>query len=241
MSEKDQEPVYSKEEMSAAISQRVNEVRESLKAENQAAIAALKAELAPKEEPPKEYTRVELNEMVRKKEMSESEAQTIFDSQNMLRTEQTAESAALKALANKEYTDRTQSSIDKYKAFDPELGTKGSDSFKRVQAEVVKQCDILGISPRDATLGIELAACRQVYGDEASLAGNELSRPTHKETPGAGKAETQNQEGMPKGLSGREKSYYEEGIRSGRYSGWEAVSEELKYANDSIRSRAAAR
>ena len=78
---------YSKEEMSDAISKRVNEVTANLNAENKAAIDALRKELKPEVKPEKVYTRSELNDMVRTKKIPEADAQTIFDNQQTQQTD----------------------------------------------------------------------------------------------------------------------------------------------------------
>ena len=231
-----QEDRLSKEQVSKIVSDRVNGLNSE--------IAGLKGQLEAalnKTEAPKTYTRAELNQAVVNKEISEEEAQAVFDKQQAQQITDTAQATAQRVVTENQQTEQVQAQIQKYKDFDDQLLVDGSDSLMRIQREVVAQ---MGLSNLEKpTLVTELQALRVVYGPEENLGRvDERERQTHLDTQtGSDGKLPDNKDGSPKGLSQKERTYYQSGIDAGRYTGWDAVKEELGFADEGIRKRAAAR
>ena len=235
-----QESRYSKEDVSEMVNQAVRERVNEQNRSHQAEIVKLHESYKAPVEPVKVYSRAELNQAVTSKRITEQDAQDIFDKQQDDKIDQKATVIATRAVENNDFARTTQSSIDKYMAHDPDLSVVDSDSHKRVSQEIQDQMKNLGV--KTPTLGIELNACRQIYGREDALGGNEHDRQTHQDrftTDDPVNDETD--KGKPEGLSKREADYYQKGIDSGRYTGWEAVTKELEHSDPNVRRRAEAR
>lgn len=228
-------------EMSKTVSARVNEVTATLTAKHDQEIDELKQKFESLKDKPKVYTRAELNALVADSKITDAEGQAIFDRQQSEATQEVAAKTAADTVTELHQTNKIQNSIAKYTNFDPELLANGSDSRMRIEKEIQKLMGIYNQSK--VTLSTELAALNAVYGDEDKLNAKleEHERETHQDSAtGGGSDLTLNKDGWPKGLSTREKKYYQKHIDAGRMT-MKQVAEEQEHANSGIRKRAAAR
>lgn len=235
-----EEDRLSKEEVSKLLSQRINENNERW----QKQVDELKQQLETKSEPKKVYSRAELNAAVESGKITEAEAQSIFDRQQQQQTEDAAKKAATETITEITQTSKIQASIDKYTAFDPGLLEEGSDSRRRIESEIRAQMGIF--NQTKATLATELAALRAVYGPEDRLTTTQRKdRETHQDTNTGTDNDVEiklNKDGSIKGMSKREKDYYQNMIDKGYYKDMKEVAEKIqKFGNQGIRKRAAAR
>jgi len=194
------------------------------------------------------YTRAELNAFVNDGKLTQDEADQVIDKQ--LTKQVTADVTANMNVQGKE--NALQTMIDRYVSHDPDIATPGTDARKRIEAEVRAQLELSGDS--QATLKHEALALRAVYGAVDKLKQVNLEpedRESHMDTLSGGDGGTGHHKqssqiklddsGNITGLNRDEKSYYQDQINKGLYSGWPAVVEELKYADTALRQRAGAR
>lgn len=227
--QQDQESRFSKEEVSQMISSRINEVNTKHSAE----MTALEAKLAPKQPETKKWTRQQLETAIADQTITQAAGNSIWEAQQKQETEQQVQQIAQETVETITQTKTTNASIDAYKKFDPTLMTDGSDSRKRIEAEVRSQMAILG---QPESLAIQLNALRAVYGPEENLGSPERQRQTHRDTQGGSEGTGVPIDNMPE-MSARERKHYEKGIEQGRYADWAAVTKELEHANPQVRAR----
>lgn len=206
-------------------------------------IDELKATQAkPVQKPP---TRAELLRLVEEGSLTQLDADSIWEKQ-IKDGAAAAAVAQVRAVTNAEATERqAQAKLMGYREIVPAVWEMGSPEHAKVAAEFERLVN-LGANPK--SLATEAAALRAVHGDLETLqASKKSSRPgpaeSHTETgggkpPGEGGA---GEDGVPKGLSSREKEHYEAGIKAGRYKDWAAVNAELKFANPALRRRMGAK
>lgn len=207
-------------------------------------LAALRAEFedklakatTKKADPPKRYSRGELNAAVTAGQITQEAADQVWDDQ--IRAEARAEAATVSTeiVTRAQRKERVDTDISRYTRLEPEILVPGSEIRAKVEAEY-KFLVSLG---DPANVETELKAIRAALGPIDQL---ELSRSgrtqheTHRETGGAGEG------GKPRGkkfedtLSPREKVHYQKGIDSGRYKGWDEVKAELQHANPNTRRK----
>lgn len=213
-----------------------DELRQEFSHTMQARINENNARHEKQDAPQREFSRVELNQLIKDEKVTEEQANGIWDNQLERKIDQKVQDGVA-AIETNRSIDAT---IDKYKAFDPDLIVPDSKSRLRIEAEVRYQMGLYGQT--EATLNTELAALRTIYGDADKLtATQEKDRESHQDTTGGSdKDAVVNKDGWPKGLSARERIYYEGQVHSGRMT-VEDVVEEQKYANQGVRDRAKAR
>lgn len=226
-------PENQSEDLSRIISERVNETRTSVTREFQGKLDALQAKLEETQQP-KPYTRTELSALVTKGEMSESEAQSLFDQQQEKENEVRAERAAQRVINGAQKDADLNAAISKYTAFDPELLKEGTESRSRVADEIQFQMQLAGQS--EATLATELNALRVLYGPEAALGVKPHDRQTHSDVQGSGGQEVETKVELSK----RERDHYRKMVDMGQMT-WGDVEKEMEYSTPDIRRRAAAR
>ena len=188
----------------------------------------------------KVYTRAELDGYINEGRLSQEDADTIIDKQ--LTTQIT--NNVTNNMVEQEKQTSLNKLIEKYVAHDPDVAITGTDARNRIETEVMAQFRISG--DKDMSLKHEALALRAIYGDDKNLGKVDLTprdRDTHMDsivstTPGNAGATSEPSLG---GLSGEEKSYYQDLINKGTYSGWDAVANEMKYANKALRTRAGVR
>lgn len=189
--------------------------------------------------PVKVWTRAELENQVALGQMTEEAASQVYEAQIQRRVDETVKST----VDVRSLVDRLDAELTEYETLRPDVLKAGSADRQRVAAEY----QYLTRNGSPETKATELAALRAVFGPIAKLKAASAAtsrRETHQEggsgDGGADNADTR-QDGSPKGLSARERQFYQRGIDDGRYADWKAVEAELAYANPDLRRKMGAR
>lgn len=172
----------------------------------------------PEEKPP--LSRAELRLLVDEGKITQDEMDSEVERQMEMRVEQRVASVQ----DTKSRAVKINTEIDQYMKRVPDLDDPTSDNHKRVTAEfkALRERDF----PNDATT--ELAALRAVLGDldkikipETGHKDREVDTTTHSSS---GSDESYKKESGPGPLEGLKPDfveYYTEGIKAGRYTGWD--------------------
>ena len=226
----------SKKQFLAALSN-ASATAEQLRAEN----AALKAaqSKATETKPP---TRVELQSLVNAGELTQEQADAIWDKQLVERAKREAVAEIDKTHGARERQSRVKADLLGYKELVPEAWVEGSPE----RAKAMKEFKYLTDLGDPSTEETEAKALRAAFGDIEALRASKSARSgpadTHSETGGSkppsgggGKND------VLKTLSAREKDYYETKIKQGIYRDWKAVAAELEFANPAARRKMGAK
>lgn len=220
--------MISKRQFTAALNHATRET-DSLKQQ----VAELQAKLQHKDEDTrKPATRAELRKMVEGGDLTQDQADAIYDKQVRDEVKREAASVAGRVLSEHGVAQRIESQLSAYKTLVPEVWDKTSEEYVKAMKEY-QELVSLGQPATDAT---QLAALRNVYGDVETLRASKTARrgstETHSETGGhrPGGDGGGNKDGALKDLSPRQRQHYEGLISRGVYPDWKAVAEELKHA-----------
>jgi hypothetical protein len=239
-SENDDKPITAKQLKAALASQKSHYEREL--ANRDAQFDAFKAGAGTKEKPaerPKVYGKPELKAAVDGGQITQEQADDIWERQREAQITERAELVALDTVTRQATKERIDADLAAYKRLKPEILDKGSEVREQIREEfnyLVK----IGKPKDEAT---ELAAIRAVLGPLAKLekAASATRSVEHEEQGGGQGGEPKNRGGSSKKLvdhlKGDAKKYYERAIEQRRYKDWEAVEAELKYARPSTRQR----
>jgi hypothetical protein len=208
-------------------------------ADAEAKAARLEAELAAakQQKPP---TRAELLKHVEDGNLTQVEADVIWEKQMKSEVKAEVISEARHRQSAEALVREAQDEMAGYRELVPAVWEKGSPEYEKAAKEfaLLVRRGMPGKGPE--ALLTEATAIRNAFGDVDTLRASKKSRTgpaeTHAETGGSKDAgEGVTKEGVPKGLTSREKEHYEKGIRSGLYKDWKDVAEELKHAT--VRAR----
>ena len=207
------------------------------------------AEMQKKETPPaKSYSRAQLADFVSKGQMSQDQANVVWDKQQEEKITSKVVGEVGNLINNEKRGSELQGQINEYFAFDPALREDGSDAYKRIQGEITEQMRILGVTQQ--TKAVELAALRSIYGPSTSLkniTAGERDRQTHEDINSRGGMKISDKEidpnTPPSYLTADEKRYYADQIArgTGGYKDWDDVHKEMKFADQKLRARVGAR
>lgn len=199
------------------------------------ALARDMAELkAAKDAPPpqKEPTRDELLQHVTAGNLTQAQADQIWEAQITKKAATAAVTATAAENARTETERKVNAQLLEYKGLVEDAWTPGTDASDRVRAEF--RALVEAGSP--ANTATELAALKITFGSVVTLKASKSAKPgpseSHSETGGnkpPGKP-SDTGDGPPKGLTDREKKHYERQIDNGVYKDWNAVKEERKFA-----------
>lgn len=234
-SENDEKPITAKQLKAALASQRSHYEREL--ANRDAQFDAFKAGAgsgSKKEEerqPPKRYTRKELNTAVTAGTITQEQADDQFALQTRDEAREIAEAAAVSVVNGATQKERIDSDLAKYKRLAPEILDKGSDERQKIVTEFGE----LVRTGMPNNLATELAAIRAVMGplEKLEKARGASRLVEHDEQgagsggrPGSGKTGKK----LVDQLSPRQKAHYQKGIDNRRYRDWTEVEAELKFS-----------
>lgn len=188
-----------------------------------------------KADPPRQYSRTELNQLVADGKITQDAADAVWERQVEERATAKATEAATAVVAKREREATVAAQLKEYRELVPVAWETGSKERARVGREYEYLVKNLGYPGNQAT---EVAALRAAFGDPADIrqarsAGRNGPGESHEEVGGGerpGDGGEDKGDGPPKGLTARQKAYYETGISQGRYKGWKEVREELKFA-----------
>jgi hypothetical protein len=194
-----------------------------------------------KEEPPKTLTRADLRAAVEKQQLTQEEADNIWDRQLIEQAKNAAREEAGRTLTVTQTGQRIDADLRQYRAVVPNAWKEGTEERAKV-ADEFRALVALGLPDSKET---ELAAMRSVFGPVEKLdkARSKPSVEADEQSGGAGEeSERGTKQDVVKGLSAREKDYYGDQIKKGRYKDWNEVGKELeKYGNPALRRKMGAR
>lgn len=184
-----------------------------------------------KAQAPKPPTLAELRQMVLAGDITQEQADALYEKQLIERTKRVAVDATGQVLSDKERLGRVTAELQGYKELVPDAWVPGSPERDKAAKEYRHLVADLGYPEGTAT---EAAALRAAFGDLATLRQSRSARPgpadTHAET-GGGKPESGGggKSDVLKNLSSEKKQYYQRQIDSGRYKDWGEVRAELEF------------
>jgi len=240
-SENDDKPITAKQ-LKAALENQKRHYEVQL-AGQRSEFEAFKEGVGKKDKPadqPKVYAKAELKAAVEAGQISQEQADDLWDRQRETQIREAAKSDALSAVTGKQTKERVDADIAKYRQLKPEIMQAGSAERDRISEEF--RYLVANGSPNN--LATELAAIRAALGSLEKLekAASAKRAADHDQQGGEGG------DGKPKGgnsskklvdhLKGDAKEFYERGIKQGRYpKGWDDVEAELKFASPNVRVR----
>lgn len=196
----------------------------------------------PKQEGTKELSRRELRQMVEDGKVSEDEAEDIVQRQLERRLGDRMVKALDDRLTTRQLNDKVQTEISRYKEAVPDLNDRESAAFQKVETEFQH---LVSLGYDDGDPRTELLAARAAFGDPSRLkAVKSRGRETHEETGGHAESDSDvRTDGIPKGLTRRERDHYGKLIDRGLYKGWDdpVLKQELGFRNGPRAERAQAR
>lgn len=181
-------------------------------------------ELTEKQNAPVEIPRSELLQKVDDGEISQAEADKVWEDQMVTKAAQSIKTVVEDtATANK-----LQSELAEYESKVPELSDKSSELYAKVAKEFQHFTNELGMPDTTSTT---LAAVRSVVGPASKLKIVKVTKSdgeNYEENSGGGDSGLKlNDDGTPK-LTDRQKKHYGKCIDSGLYKDWDEVHKELK-------------
>jgi len=184
---------------------------------------------------PKPPTRAELLAMVDRGDLTQAQADALWEKQLTERVKREAAAEVGAALGVQDRTRRVEAVLAEYREVVGDAWVEGTKERAKVAAEFKHLVEVLGYPPTKET---EAAALRAAFGDVAALRASKSAKAgsseTHAETGGSKPSGEGGSKDPVKALDARQRAYYQRGIDNGRYRDWDAVREELKFA----RSRA---
>lgn len=193
-----------------------------------------------RQDPPKRYTKAQLNAAVQAGEISQEQADQQWELQVHQEAEGRAERVAREVVSAERSKEVIDSEIARYQGVAPEIMDDSHETRQKIQAEYSYQLRTLG-QPKGAAT--QLAAIRAVLGPIDNLERARSGRfkaEHHEETGGGGGGGSREQRKTGKlvdQLNADSKKHYERQIERGLYLNWDAVEAELKFASPGVRQR----
>mgnify|MGYP000379803830 FL=1 len=194
------------------------------------------------EDEPK-ITRAQLRVKVEANEMTEAEAEQIWEGQFERRLGQRIDTTVKTAMGEAQAVNTVSAQIDAYSEVMPEVMTEGSGERQRVQEEY----NFLTSTGAPDGLPTQLQALRAAFGPINALKKIKGERPdtSHQDVgSGTGSGDEggtgMRTDGTPKGLTARQRDYYTPRVGPGKYyPDWNAVVGELKFQDEGLTKRRA--
>lgn len=223
---------FTKAEVEAMIAQANGTLREEL-AELRGRVSAQPPK--PTEEPPREYTRAQLDKAVEENQITEAQRDDIIERQNAARVQRQIDQAVDSKVTGITREQQVEQQIGQYGEIEPNVVKEGSDERRRVK----QQYDAYVAMGLPKTKATELAALRTIFGeiDVFRAKKNRTQEYEHHEEGGSGDPGEVTPKGTKLKLTKDERRYYESCIEKGIYKDWKEVEAEMKYANPQIRAR----
>jgi hypothetical protein len=186
---------------------------------------AAKPPEAPKVE--KVLSRMDLRAAVEAQQLTQEEADSIWDKQMLEQARKVAREEASQTLSVKQTTQRVDEDLRRYRAAVPNAWKEGTEE----RAKLADEYRYLVSIGQPDTKETELAAMRSTFGpvDKLGKARSTTVVDTDESTAGGGGEDTPTKKDPVKGLDARQRAHYQKGIEQGRYKGWDAVREELGF------------
>lgn len=177
-------------------------------------------ETPPKKEETQEYTRAELLTMVEDEQMTQLQADKLWEKQI---TDSVTQNV-LSTVANVDSQRQVNSALREYKRLKPGISKQGSEDREKVAEEYSY---LVSIGQPD-NISTELSAVRNVFGPVEKLK-KKIEIETHPEI-GGGEPPAKEEHKVLKKMSARQKDYYSQRIGT-IYKDWDEVEEELKFSS----------
>lgn len=202
----------------------VTAAKDVVEAENR----RLKEQLAAREEK-KPPTRAELKALVGTGEITEEQADLLWEKEIVERATREAAAKAGQVMGAHERSRKVEAELSGYQELVPEVWADGTPERAKVEKEFNRLAE-MGYPRSPET---EAVALRIVFGDVSTLRQSKSARPgpadTHSETGGHKPPQDTKSQDVLKTLSPQQRDYYGAGIKAGRYKDWAAVKAELEY------------
>ncbi len=230
-SDNDDKPITAKQLKAALESQKRH--YESKLHGQRAEFEAFKEGVGKKQEPAgetvKTYTRADLRAAVDAKQITQEQADDLWDRQRETQITENAKTVALDAVSGKQAKERIDADLASYKRLAPEIMDAGSTVRTDIQARYQRMVR----NGLPGNLATELAAIEAVLGplEKLERARSATRKQDHDQQSGGGGEErpkTGNK--LVDGLDARTKAHYQKGIDAGRYKDWKEVEAELKFS-----------
>lgn len=189
-----------------------------------------------------QITRAQLRQKVDANEMTETEAEQVWEGQFERRLGQRIETTVKTAIGEAQAVNTVSTQIDAYREMMPEVITEGSSARQRIQDEY----DFLTSTGAPDGLATQLQALRAAFGPIEALKKINGERPetSHQDVGSGTGGEQENSDtradGTPKGLTARQRTYYTSHVGTGKYyKDWSAVTAELKFQDEGLSKRRA--
>lgn len=189
------------------------------------------------------YTRAQLQAYVDDEKITQQEADDYYDQQQeYLRAQEREEmrQEMRQEMQQGQALSTLKDKISQYSDLLPDVVKSGSEDRTKVDNEYQRLANIMGTPKKDSVedFKMQVAALESVFGSVDDVrarirsASNSNDRDTMQDTLGSGDDNTgkgTGKDGVPKGLSPKQKAYYEEKISKGIYKDWDAVKAELNW------------
>jgi len=192
------------------------------------------------EEPVQTYTRQQLRDFVENEQLTQDQADQIWDRQVELANDAKIDAAVARVTNSTDEKLSSQRVLDRINEFVkilPDIQEDGSDNREKVRREYSALAGVLGEPEKgsDQALKMQLAALERAFGSEDKLREQIRSQSDDRETMeslgGGDPDETVStpKTGKLKNLSADKRAYYQRGIDQGRYKDWDEVEAELSF------------
>lgn len=176
-------------------------------------------------------TREELRQLVESGNLTQAQADDLWDKQFAAQVKQQVVAEVGQASSAQELARKVNAELQGYKELVPDVWVPGSEERVRV-GKAFDRLVSLGHDPKSPAT--EAAALFATYGDLDVLRASKSARPgsaeTHSETGGHRPAGGGSEADVPKGLTPRQKEHYGRLIGQGIYADWKAVKAEVEAA-----------
>lgn len=199
--------------------------------EIEARMAAMEQK-APAAQQPQRYTRPILNAAVAAGQVTQDQADELWDNQNRADGLATATAVAANAVNAAQSKDRVEKEIARYTKLEPGILKDGNDVRERVRSEFRY---LVGLGDSAQSLNTELKAIRMVLGNidqfEAARSGR-ADHESHRETGGGGGGGNHGAGGksLYDQLDDASKQHYDKMLNAGQYKDKAEIEAELKWA-----------
>jgi len=211
---------------------------DSLIAEN----ARLKEQINNKgteEQNKKIYTLPELRAFVEKEQISQAQADGIYEQQQKDSVKLQVDTAVKDHLTTSDDRRAVETKLDAYLQVLPDLMSEGSDNRAKVATEYTRLSGIFGLPAADSLEDkkLQVEACHAAFGDATQFKQHierDISKKERETEQGLGSNDgetiTDEDQKTMKKLDAKQKKYYQSMIDKKFYKDWKEVGEVMKYA-----------
>lgn len=180
----------------------------------------------------KEYSRSELRKLVEDEQITQEQADDIYDRQLERKFEQRLDSRLNEHTKSMSSQAFIENQLQEYRNLIPNLMVKGSEERDKAASEYQY---LISTGSKDS-VATELAAVRSAFGPIEKLKAQGFRDVQHHQETGGAGSPREKPKGLQANLSARERNYYQKQIDNGMYKDWDAVEKLLKsHGNNTVR------